>query len=112
MISAKQAYKAAAAPISREVRGAFAVVEPHVPRPVGCEDLRASVTSCGLGASTAMSEAGFQPPRSTPAHQSFLGQRAADWAATRCSGVRCSVIAARIWPTRAPSSNRTDLLPS
>jgi len=39
MISAKQAYEAAAAPISREVRDAFAVVEPHMPRPVGCEDL-------------------------------------------------------------------------
>jgi hypothetical protein len=33
--------------------------------------------SCGLGASTAMSEAPFQPPRSTRAHQSLVGQRAA-----------------------------------
>jgi hypothetical protein len=36
MISAKQAYKAAPALISREVGDAFVVVEPHVPRPVGC----------------------------------------------------------------------------
>jgi hypothetical protein len=39
MISAKQAYEAAPTLTSREVGDAFVVVEPHVPRPVGCEDL-------------------------------------------------------------------------
>jgi hypothetical protein len=56
MISAKQAYEAAPAPISREVGDAFAVVEPHVPRRWAARICRASVTSRGSGASTAMSE--------------------------------------------------------
>jgi hypothetical protein len=79
MISAKQAYKAAPALISREVGDAFAVVEPHVPRPVGCEDLP------GLGdESWLRREHGDErSPRFSLlevllAHQSFVGQSAAD----------------------------------
>ena len=99
--------------VSREIGDAFAVVESHVPRTVGCEDLPASVTSRGSGASTAMSEAPallsskyfwLINPSSVSARLTV--------AAARCSGVRCSVIAARIWPTPAPSPSRTELLPS
>ena len=65
--------------VSREVGDAFAVVEPHVPRPVGCEDL------LGLGdESWLRREHGEErSPRFSLlevllAHQSFVGQRAAD----------------------------------
>jgi hypothetical protein len=39
MISAQQAHEPPPALISPEVRDAMAVVEPHAPRTVGCEDL-------------------------------------------------------------------------
>jgi hypothetical protein len=65
--------------ISREVRDAFAVVEPHVPRPVGCEDLP------GLGDELWLrrEHGDERSPRFSLlevllAHQSFVGQSAAD----------------------------------
>jgi hypothetical protein len=79
MISAEQAYAAAPALISREVRDAFAVVEPHVPRPVACEDLLGLADELWL-----RREHGDERSPSLSllevllAHQSFVGQSAAD----------------------------------
>jgi len=99
--------------VSREVGDALAVIEPHVPRTVGARICRASVTSRGSGASTAMSEA---PALASSKYSWLINPSSVSArltvAAARCSGVRCSMIAARIWPTRAPSSSRNDLLPS
>jgi hypothetical protein len=113
MISAKQAYEAAPTLTSREVGDAFVVVEPHVPRPVGCEDLPGLGDESWLRRERGVSEV----PASASSMYSWLINPSSvrarlTEAAPRCSGVRCSEIAARIWPTRAPSSRRTDLLPS
>jgi hypothetical protein len=79
MISAKKAYEAAPALISREVGDAFVVVEPHVPRPVGCEDLPGVADELWLR----REHGNERSPRLSLlevllAHQSFVGQSAAD----------------------------------
>src|SRR5687768_12514788 len=79
MISAKQAYEAAPDLISREVGDAFVVVEPHVPRPVGSEDLAGLADELWLR----REHGDERSPRLSLleillAHQSFVGQSAAD----------------------------------
>jgi hypothetical protein len=91
MISAKQAYEAAPALISREVGDAFAVVKPHVPRPVGCEDLPGHGDELWLR----REHGDERSPRFSllevllAHHPSSVRARLTE-AAARCIGVRCS----------------------